>query len=259
MSVPGVSAIAQGLFNGSAVLQSTPLAIASDQDDFQPASAALWTQRTLWEFAPSVDVAITGFNNAGLGSLFGGADLHPYAVKTILVKPSTQAIALLLRHQNDDSGANNQIVCPRDTDLLLERGDRFRMSYEGTDWVVREVTRSGLLNILDAPQITANQTDYAPTGWRLADEVHVDSDAAGRTFHGLQAAAILTPVSYLAHKTRKLMFNNGSFDWILANESATEVTATNRIRTFNGSDITVAPNNFVECEYDDDIDRWRAG
>lgn len=257
MSIPGFSAVEQGFFNASAVRQSTPVVIASDQNNFQPSSEADWTQRTLWEFGPSVDVAITGFESAGLNPLYG-TEVHPYAVKTIVVNPGAQTIALLLRHQNSGSFVGNKIDCPRASDLLLERGDRFRMSYEGTNWVVREVTRSGRLNILDAPQIVADQTDYATTGWRLADEVHVDSDAV-RTFHGLQAAAILTPASYLAHKTRKLMVNDGAFDWILANESATELTAANRIRTFTGDDVTVAPNNFVACEYDDIIGRWRAG
>ena len=98
--------------------------------------------------------------------------------------------------------------------------------------------------VLTPAQFTANQDNYAPTSggsttlWRLTSD-------ASRDLTGIQAGSA----------DLKLLFNVGSFDIVLKDESASS-TAANRF-ALNG-DITLQPDNSVGLWYDSTSSRWRA-
>lgn len=108
----------------------------------------------------------------------------------------------------------------------------------------------GTTHVVDTPaQITSNQTDYGSgSAMYYADTWRLSSDAS-RTIHGINNVGD-------AARTLRLL-NVGAQNIVLANQSATEGTATNRIITGTGADATIAPDDAAELEYDRTTGRWR--
>lgn len=100
-------------------------------------------------------------------------------------------------------------------------------------------------NDISPAQITSNQNDYNPAGLSTASVLRLNSDAA-RDITGLAGGADGRVL---------LIFNVGSFNIVLKDESASS-TAANRF-ALNG-DITLQPDNSVGLWYDSTSSRWRA-
>lgn len=96
------------------------------------------------------------------------------------------------------------------------------------------------------PQITSDQDDYDPgrgTFFRLSSD-------ATRTITGLALSG--------GNEDRSIrVVNTGSFDIVLANESASSAAA-NRIITGTGGDFTLGPDGTSDIHYDSTTGRWRA-
>jgi len=100
--------------------------------------------------------------------------------------------------------------------------------------------------ILSAPQITANQNDYAPTGLDAATTIRLYSDAS-RDVTGLAAASV--------NGKFLLVHNVGSFDIVLKDED-TGSSAFNRFALPDG-DVTLTADMLVVMQYDQGSLRWR--
>jgi hypothetical protein len=97
-------------------------------------------------------------------------------------------------------------------------------------------------------QIGANQNDYNPGATSFFQRWSTD---ASRNVTGLTFTA--AQVDGQTH----LIWNVGSNDIVLANESASS-TAANRFLTSTGADLTVGANKVVLVQYDGTASRWRA-
>lgn len=237
---------------------STNVSVTADEDDFLPVTEALWGTRNLFRItAVTGDRIVTGWEADGARTIGVPGTLHPTGVKHFIAEWGPSSLAsLLLRHNNGDSLTNNRMDLQDSRDLLVLPGDSWSMYWGNPRWIIRDVTRGPKIRI--SPSIAGDQTDYDPTGWRVADRVFLSSDAP-RTVHSLAADdGVLSSLSWLAHKDQKRIYNEGSFDILFPNESATGTDAY-KIRTFNGADLTLAPDNFVDAYYDDDLARWRMG
>lgn len=239
---------------------STNITIAADQDDFLPVSEALWGTRNLFRITSVTggDRIVTGWEADGARTIGNPGTLHSTGLKHFIAEWGPSSIAaLLLRHNNGSSIGSSRMDLQESRDLLVLPGDSWSMYWGNPRWIIRDVTRGPKIRI-SPPDITVDQTDYDPTGWRVADRVFLVSDAP-RTIHSLAADdGVLTSLSWLAHKNEKRIYNEGPFDILFPNESATG-TAEFKFLTFNGADLTLASNNFVDAYYDDDLERWRLG
>lgn len=110
------------------------------------------------------------------------------------------------------------------------------------------ITLAGLTRfdaVLSPSQITGNQNNYSPTGLEDANVLRLSTDAS-RNITGLvpgsQSGRLL------------LLFNVGSNDLVLKNESASS-TAANRFAI--GGDFTVTGGGGVVLWYDSTSSRWR--
>lgn len=101
-------------------------------------------------------------------------------------------------------------------------------------------------SVVSPAQITADQNDYSPTNgfnvsiWRLTSD-------ATRTITGIAAGYA---------QQRLLLLNVGSFQIVLANDSASSLIG-NRILTGVGAALTIAPDQAVAVVYDLTSARWR--
>jgi len=97
-------------------------------------------------------------------------------------------------------------------------------------------------------QITSNQNDFTTldTDGNKVGVLRLSSDAS-RTITGLANG-----------ETGKFLYiiNVGSFDIVLANQSSSS-SATNRIITGTGADLTVESDDVVKLYYDSTTERWR--
>ena len=261
MSTPLAVQMIKGLATGGGF--GGGISITQDEDDYLPVTFQRWKAHNRYTLNTNANFQITGFDSNGVRELFPvaeGGRTHPFGVKHFICDFNATTFGLLLRHNLTSGGSlsGNRLICPGDLDLLLVNGDGFSMFWSNPFWYIFAVTRRARSIELSPAQITVNQTDYDPPGWRVADKVFIDSDAA-RTVHSLAADdGVLTSVSWLAHKNQKRIYNEGSFDILFPNESATG-TAKYKIRSFSGGDIVLAPNNFVDAYYDVVISRWRMG
>lgn len=236
--------------------------ITGDQDDYLPVSVAEWARKSHFNLTFTADRIVTGFDSDPVKnptSPPGAGNLHPYATKTFVVDNNDTELGLLLRHLTT-SASGNQLQCPQDVDLLLTHGDSFTMAWQNPRWIIVDLGRGPAIELTPA-QITADDTiGYNPAGWRVADTVYLDTDAA-YNIHGFEedATASLGAASWLSHKKKKRVWNVGSFNITLTNENSTETSATSRMRTFSGASVVVAPNNYVDFDYDTAISRWRVG
>ena len=260
MSMPAALLVRKGYAHGATIGSSFP--VAADQNNFLPVSEAEWRIETFLRISDlsSTDRIITGFQADGVRAVYTlpiGGHMHPAGFKRFIMDWSPNTNGVLLTHQDGASLAANRFRLPDAKPLLLLAGDAFSMTWDNPDWRIREVSRNAA-SIRIAPNITADQTDYSPPGLRVADRVLLSSDAA-RTIHSLAADdGVLPSTSWLAHKDQKRIYNGGTFNITFPNESATG-TAIYKIRTFSGGSLILAPNNFVDAYYDDDLERWRMG
>lgn len=101
---------------------------------------------------------------------------------------------------------------------------------------------------LSTSQITADQNNYSPATPSYYQRWNTDAshNITGLTF------STATQVDGQTH----VIANVGSFNIVLINESASS-TAANRFHNSTGADITLAPDNEVNCWYDATTARWR--
>lgn len=93
-------------------------------------------------------------------------------------------------------------------------------------------------------QITADQNNYAPTGYDTCTSMRLSTDAS-RTITGIQGGT----------DGRKLIIHNiGSFDLVLADESGSS-TAGNRFAL--DADVTLGTDQSTDFWYDSTTSRWR--
>lgn len=102
--------------------------------------------------------------------------------------------------------------------------------------------------IISPAQITADQDNYAPTGWSTATHVRLDSDAA-RNITGVDASAVIV---------QKKLINVGSNNITIKHEDAGS-TAANRFLSFTGADIVLQPNDSLDIFIDVTTGKVRAG
>lgn len=98
--------------------------------------------------------------------------------------------------------------------------------------------------VLSPSQITGDQNNYSPTGLSTASILRLSTDAA-RTITGLAAQP---------DGTELRIYNVGSFNLTLANESASS-TAANRFAC--GANALIAPGHGSLLWYDITSSRWR--
>ncbi len=112
----------------------------------------------------------------------------------------------------------------------------------GTLNVSQAVTWSGDIS---PSQITANQNDYAPSGFSTATTLRLNTDAS----HNLTGLAGGSGGRVI------VVHNVGSFNLVLTNQDASS-TAGNRF--LFGGDLTLVPDSSVTIKYDATSSRWRA-
>lgn len=101
---------------------------------------------------------------------------------------------------------------------------------------------------ISPPQLTANQNNYEPTGWALADVLRVSTDAS-RIITGFNSLS--------ATQSVKTIVNVGSNDLVLAHEDGSSADI-NRILTLDSLSLTVEPKQAVTIYYDPTTQRWRS-
>lgn len=119
-----------------------------------------------------------------------------------------------------------------------------------SDGIFNSIVVRGSLAIgggLAAPQITASQNNYAPTGYDQNVVLRLSSDAAW-TITGMLAPVATNDGLLVA------LVNTGSFTITLANESASS-TAANRFAL--GAAVLLGPGGSIMLWYDTTADRWR--
>lgn len=94
--------------------------------------------------------------------------------------------------------------------------------------------------VLTPAQITANQNDYAPTGFASSKIIQLSSDAS-RNITGFSATGVRTGQRYT-------LANNGFFDIVLTFDDALSAAA-NRIYTPTGGSYTLASARSVDMYY----------
>lgn len=94
-------------------------------------------------------------------------------------------------------------------------------------------------------QITADQNDYAPTGFAMAVTLRLATDTT-RTLTGLAGGTA---------GRQLVIYNVGSFNLVLANENAGS-SAANRFTT--GTSVTLTAGTGIVIQYDGTASRWRA-
>jgi hypothetical protein len=121
-------------------------------------------------------------------------------------------------------------------------------AFDGTAWQDLPVSAAtgafAFTADITPAQITANQNDYAPTGLAGATVLRLSTDAS-RTLTGLSGGSDGRVLDIL---------NVGSFDLVLANESASSAAA-NRFAL--GGDATIAAGGGASLIYDAAASRWR--
>lgn len=101
-----------------------------------------------------------------------------------------------------------------------------------------------------ASQITANVSQWNPTGLRYADYIRVDTNAS-RDLQG-----ILAPTDRDAHSDAFRLVLTGSNNLVLKHESAS-ATAADRLYIPGATDLTLSPYDIVGLFYDFTAARWR--
>lgn len=98
---------------------------------------------------------------------------------------------------------------------------------------------------ISPPQITADQDNYAPTGWDTADVVRLDFDTNGRAITGF--------VAWTNGRAKTLLNISGNYGYIPCEHP--DSTAANRV--VGSCDHIIAPYHALVIEYDDTTDRVR--
>lgn len=101
-------------------------------------------------------------------------------------------------------------------------------------------------SVISPATLTANENDYAPTGFAAAGLVRLSSDAS-RNITSFSASGVTAGLT-------KIVSNVGSFNVVLKAEDVAG-TAANRIAA--ASDYTLLPNTSILIYYDSVSTRWR--
>lgn len=99
-------------------------------------------------------------------------------------------------------------------------------------------------SVITPSQITADQDDYAPTGWNDATTVRISFDSDINAITGFSAAT---------DGERKVLRNVGSYAGYIPCDHP-DSTAANRVT--GDADIVIIPGGSVEIEYDGTLSRW---
>lgn len=119
---------------------------------------------------------------------------------------------------------------------------------DGSDGLLAQALKQISDGVVITPAtITANQNDYTPTSWTIANMGRLSSDAP---WDITGFAAISSGV------TRKLLVNVGANSIVLKNENVGSVAA-NRIHVPGGGDVTLAADETADIWYDVVTTRWR--
>jgi len=134
---------------------------------------------------------------------------------------------------------------PNETNI---NGSEFGWAGDGTDGLLAQAITMISDGIVITPAtITADQNDYTPTQWGIANIARLSSDAL-RNITGF--AAVSPGV------TRKLLVNAGANPIVLKNEDLGSSIA-NRIHVPGGVDVTLAADETANIWYDVVTTRWR--
>lgn len=204
---------------GSLVFSTSP---ALTTPDLGTPSAATLTNATGLPLAGVVSSTSTAL---GVGSLELG-----HATDTTVARGSAGRVTV--------EGVNVPTISSTDT---LTNKSLTSPVVTGTMDVQQAVTWSGDIS---PAQITANENDYAPTGFATASTLRLDTDAS-HNITGLAGGA----------DGRVIVIHNvGSNAIVLTNEDAASTDAN---RFLFGGDFTIAASNSVTLRYDATSSRWR--
>lgn len=175
----------------------------------------------------------------------------------LMIRAANASHVITVKH---NAGGAGQIALAGAVDYVLDTTSKWLLlKRTSTNW--EEIFRSAggdlsvvgtfeakqaikLTGIISPSQITANQNDYAPTGFSTATLLRLNTDAS-RNVTGLAGGATGRVVKLLII---------GSFPLVLVNESGSS-TAANRFTI--GFDLTLYPGQAVELTYDGTSSRWR--
>jgi hypothetical protein len=120
------------------------------------------------------------------------------------------------------------------------------MYWNGSNWI--SVPAAGTISwtTISPAQITADQSDYSPTGFSTCTHMRLNSDAQ-RSIRSLATRSDGTEIT---------ISNVGSFNIILEDEYTTGTTAAQRF-ALNGA-MTIYPDGVLRLVYDNTTARWRA-
>ncbi|MDX1555208.1 MAG: hypothetical protein R3212_04210, partial [Xanthomonadales bacterium] len=161
-----------------------------------------------------------------LGNLPGGTDVNAVHVNTAA-----------------EINAITEKTAPVEADLLL-----IEDSADSNNKKKIQIGNLPNITIISPAQITADQDNYAPTGWSTATHVRLDADAP-RNITGVDATAVIV---------QKKLINVGSFNITITHEDAGSTDA-NRFLTFTGADIVLQPNDSLDILIDVTTGKVRAG
>jgi len=119
------------------------------------------------------------------------------------------------------------------------------LKWNGSAWAPgTDNAGGGSPSVITPSQITADQDNYAPTGWADATLVRLSGDNGVRAIRGFSAET---------SGEIKLLANVGSFPIYLAPEHSSS-TAANRIKYFE--EVFLMPGQSCEIYYDGTASRW---
>lgn len=143
------------------------------------------------------------------------------------------------------SGASSPVTLASSTgaDVTITAGTNITLS-QATNNLTINATGGSSPSVITPSQITADQDNYAPTGWADATLVRLSGDNGCRAIRGFSAET---------SGEVKILSNVGSFPLYLAPEHASS-TAANRISCFE--EVFLMPGQACEIFYDGTLSRW---
>lgn len=143
------------------------------------------------------------------------------------------------------SGASSPVTLASSTgaDVTITAGTNITLS-QATNNLTINATGGSSPSVITPAQITADQDNYAPTGWADATLVRLSGDNGIRAIHGFSAET---------SGEVKVLANVGSYPLYLAPEHASS-TAANRIQYFE--EVFLMPGQSCQIYYDGTASRW---
>lgn len=219
----------------------------------------------IWRDLRDVPVTLAGMSNVGVNATASSPNLltvHSNAALFYAIA-SADGGSGDSRLQISKEGTSNiaSVVFSEDFSgraefgLVESNAFKLKVSDDGTTFVealaIDQTTGNATLprgvvlaGVIAPPQLTADENDYAPTGFESASVVRISADAV----HGISGLAEGSEGRVLC------LINTGAFAVILRNEDAGS-TAANRFGF--GSDVTLAAKQGALLIYDGDAARWR--